>query len=160
MVRISVPHILCTWVMSSRASPFVLAALLQNQMKPHTPKWHRSCRVTDSGSAAFSLYQSPQSFQLASSLRGTEKNKSKDHWAFCKFGQGHWNSSLLLGTTLLLNCNKMITQNGFSSLSTSHPEQSIRGLTAFTKKERKCWSLKAVTWGKSWRLKAPSCVPH
>lgn len=49
---------------------------------------------------------------------------------------GPLKSNLALGTTLLLNCNKVITQNGFSSLSNQQSKQSIWGLS-FHKKGKK-----------------------
>lgn len=55
----------CQWVMSSGASPCESAALLQNQMKPYTPKLHRSCRATDSKLWACCLLPLPVSLDLS-----------------------------------------------------------------------------------------------
>lgn len=72
--------------------------------------------MLNSGPAAFSPTPPPRFSQLALPLRGTEKNNA-DSWVFCKCGQGHGKSNFVLGTILLHNCNKVIAQNGFSSLS-------------------------------------------
>lgn len=126
------------WVTPHGASPLEPVVLLQNQMKPNTPKLHRSCRGTDSELWACCLLPSPSPsifpFGLTSQ-RDREKQIQRPPGPLQMCSRATEMSSPVSGSMLLLNCNEEITQNAFSSLSTSNPEQSIWGVAVSCKQE-------------------------